>query len=237
MAAAYSAIASPAPAAGQRQRRQRGLAGTLFACALLCASRAFVGGSGRMAAVGRDMARAPMRVNIFEGLQAAFSGLPADKQANRDANTEVSFGARAQREASDASRVVECDMPLGIEFEEKEEGNIYIKRVDPSSSAYERGVRPGALLCMVSATFGDDMWNARGVGMRQVNTVITTRYGASIKLALEKEDTNFLDGFFRSFKGPEMSDADKKKKETSLLAEFEKTENELGGKNMWNPFR
>ena len=70
-------------------------------------------------------------------------------------------GTKASRDADDPSRVVEVTIPLGIDFEERDGGDIYIKSVDKSSDAYAQGIRPGAQLVMISATFGDEMWNTR----------------------------------------------------------------------------
>mmetsp|Transcript_1715 Transcript_1715/g.2337 ORF Transcript_1715/g.2337 Transcript_1715/m.2337 type:complete len:182 (-) Transcript_1715:4-549(-) len=130
-----------------------------------------------------------------------FDGLPnlnplSDGEEKDGQNPENRYSAR---EAGDASRVVEVDMPLGVEFEEKEERNIYVKSVDPSSDAFAKGVRPGAQLVMVSATFGDEMWPTREVGMTQLSTVIRSRFGSTMKLALEKEDRNILQSFFEQF--------------------------------------
>ena len=40
-------------------------------------------------------------------------------------------------------------------------------------------------MTMCSATFGDEMWSTRGVGLTRVLAAIRVRAGATVKLALE----------------------------------------------------
>lgn len=170
-----------------------------------------------------------MRVNIFDSFQLPkFGG---------DALDPEEIGTRAQRMADEStSRVVECNMPLGIQFEERDGGDIYIKSADEDSDAYDQGVRPGAQLVMLSATFGDEMWNAKGVGMTQFTTVVNSRFGSTMKLALEKEDKNLLSGFFAAL-APQLSAEEQKRKIASLEDEFEREEARLENTKLWNPFR
>lgn len=146
-------------------------------------------------------------------------------------------GTRAARQPEDSSRVVEVNMPLGIEFEEREGGDIYIKSVDKSSDAYAQGVRSGAQLVMISATFGDEMWSTRGVGLKQFITVVNSRFGGTTKLALEKEDQNVIQAFMEAFApapAPQMDE----KKQNDLEKIFDEEEEKLkNGPGMWNPFR
>lgn len=188
---------------------------------------------------GRAANRTALRVNMFEGFQnlVKFGNSEPDPQ---ELNT------RSARQADEStSRVVEVNMPLGVQFEEKERGDIYIKSVDKNSDAWEQGVRPGAQLVMVSATFGDEMWNTRRVGMTQLMTVVNSRFGSTMKLALEKEDKNLLNTFFEAFSqvAPKESQADVDKKQKKLESVFEEEERKLkekdplAGVNGWNPFR
>ncbi len=134
------------------------------------------------------------------------------------------------------SRTVEVSMPLGIEFEEKDGGDIYIKSVDKSSDAYAQGVRPGAQLVMISATFGDEMWNTRNVGLTQFFTVLNSRFGSTMKLALEKEDQNVLAAFMDAFKPAPPPEVDEKK-QADLEAMFDEEEEKLKkSPGLWNPF-
>mmetsp|Transcript_50657 Transcript_50657/g.141852 ORF Transcript_50657/g.141852 Transcript_50657/m.141852 type:complete len:219 (+) Transcript_50657:210-866(+) len=189
--------------------------------------RAFVGGNLRGA--DRVITHIARSVNVLPDFEFPNFG------GSKDDPTD---DPRTRRNADEStSRVVECNMPLGVDFEERGGGNIFVKNVDPSSDAFSQGVRPGAQLVMVSATFGDDMWNARGVGMTQLNTVIASRFGATIKLALEQEDKNILSSFFPALAPKKESAEAEKKKQAELASIFDKEEDKLKGKNMWNPFR
>merc|ERR1719198_196319 len=170
-----------------------------------------------------------MKVNLFEGLPSINFGEKFDAEE---------AGTRSARLAdTENSRLVECNMPLGVGFEERNGGDIYIKSVDPDSDAYAQGVRPGAQLSMISATFGDEMWNAERVGMTQFMTVLNSRFGSTISLALKKEDSNFIQSFFDSLTPKKPETAEDKKKQANLQAEFEATEKALEDKSFWNPFR
>eukprot|EP00933_Yihiella_yeosuensis_P023562 TRINITY_DN18353_c0_g2_i1.p1 TRINITY_DN18353_c0_g2~~TRINITY_DN18353_c0_g2_i1.p1 ORF type:complete len:215 (+),score=42.60 TRINITY_DN18353_c0_g2_i1:118-762(+) len=172
--------------------------------------------------------RTSLRVNLFDGFQKAV----------RDANEKMS-GAPIMDDAT-PPRIVEVELPLGVEFEERDGGDIYVQEVDPSSNAYAQGVRKGAQLVKMSATFGDEMWSTRKVGMMQFQTVLDSRFGNSIRMALTKEDQNILRDLFDKIakergSGPDVDE--EKAKMDQLEAEFNKGERELDGKNMWNPFR
>jgi len=183
----------------------------------------------------RASARHPqvaVQYSIFDGLPNLN---PLSEGEEKDG--DVKDNKYSAREASEASRVVEVDLPLGVEFEEKEEGNVYVKTVDERSDAFAQGVRPGAQLVMVSATFGDEMWPTRGVGMTQLGTVIRSRFGSTIKLALEKEDRNLLQSFFEQFQSKPQEKEVSADKQAALMDEFERAEKGLEDKNYWNPFR
>lgn len=93
---------------------------------------------------------------------------------------------RAKRSADAGDRMVELRMPLGIELDEDKEGNVFVKKVEPNSRAAKTGmVFEGDYVVMVSATFGDDMWSARGVGLNRVLVTIKSRNSKPVKLVLE----------------------------------------------------
>jgi len=177
-------------------------------------------------------ARAPSQVqrrySIFDGIN-----LPSVGGPEQDPD-EV--GTRSQREVDSGARLVECSLPLGIEFEEKDGGDIYIKNVEQGTDAWEQGVRPGAHLTMLSATFGDEMWSARKVGMTQFYQTLNSRFGNTISLALEKENQNVLSSFFASFAPKPETEEDKKRK-ANMGDVFEREEAKLQDKSFWNPFR
>mmetsp|Transcript_12598 Transcript_12598/g.23687 ORF Transcript_12598/g.23687 Transcript_12598/m.23687 type:complete len:210 (+) Transcript_12598:68-697(+) len=203
-------------------RRVPGLA----VVALLCSQVAFVGPRG---APSPRTPRTPLRVKVFD--------IPF---LNSEPEQDPDLGTKGARQADESSaRVVEVSMPLGLEFEERSGGDIYIKDVDKASDAYAQGVRPGAQLVMISATFGDEMWNTQGVGMTQFLTVLNSRFGSNMKLALQKEDQNVLAAFMEAFKppAPSSSPEEEEKKQENLEAIFEEEEKKLQeGGGMWNPF-
>lgn len=93
---------------------------------------------------------------------------------------------RAKRQASVSDRVVELRRPLGVVLEEDEDGNVYVDAVAPKGNAARTGmVKEGDIVTMVSATFGDQMWSCRGVGLTRVLAAIRVRAGPNVKLALE----------------------------------------------------
>jgi hypothetical protein len=54
------------------------------------------------------------------------------------------------------------------------------------SSKYDiQKVREGDVVTMCSATFGNEMWSTRGVGLTRVLAAIRVRSGSTVKLALE----------------------------------------------------
>eukprot|EP00930_Biecheleria_cincta_P074168 TRINITY_DN61373_c0_g1_i1.p2 TRINITY_DN61373_c0_g1~~TRINITY_DN61373_c0_g1_i1.p2 ORF type:complete len:252 (+),score=57.46 TRINITY_DN61373_c0_g1_i1:71-757(+) len=189
----------------------------------------------------RAPSRTAMRVKVFDiPIPAFFSN---DEE---DSAPAQSTGGRVDEKTG--SRVVEVQMPLAVEFEERQGGDIFIKTVAEDSDAWAQGVRPDTQLVEVSATFGDEMWNTRGVGMKQFTTVVNSRFGGTIKLALksgeEKKNilSNFLDGFSSGSKkqeeaAPKESKEDFEQRQRNLLIEFEREEARLADKDMWNPFR
>jgi len=190
---------------------------------------AFVGGSPKTTA-----SRVPARVNIFGDFNLpSIGGQDVDKEE---------LGTRSARVADEAnSRVVECALPLGLKFEEKDGGDIYIKAVDESSDAYFQGIRPGAQVVMVSNTFGDEMLSTKNVRMTQFLQVLQSRFGNTVRLALEKENKQAASNFWEQFapKKPQ-TEAEKKQeaqRNANMAATFEEEEAKLADKNFWNPFR
>uniref|UniRef100_A0A7S3HSD3 PDZ domain-containing protein n=1 Tax=Spumella elongata TaxID=89044 RepID=A0A7S3HSD3_9STRA len=172
---------------------------------------------------GRPAPKTALRYNIFEN--------PFDFDSGADSLNPDEVGTLSQKQVDGESREVECRLPLGVQFEERDGGDIYIKTVAQDSDAFSQGVRPGAQLTMISATFGDEMWQARKVGMVQFQTVLNSRFGSTIKLALAKESKNFLTDFFSSL-APAPAPMTAKKQE-SLMSEFERQEKDLEGKNFF----
>jgi C-terminal processing protease CtpA/Prc len=93
---------------------------------------------------------------------------------------------RAMRSAGADDRVVELRMPLGMELDEDENGNVFVKSIEKNGRADKSGmVFVGDYVAMASATFGEDMWSCRGVGLSRVLSVIKMRNTKPVRLVLE----------------------------------------------------
>jgi len=110
-------------------------------------------------------------------------GAPLSMAVNNDAFAKAN---RAVRQMGADDRSVELRMPLGLELDEDAEGNVFVKSIDKNGRADKSGkVFVGDRVAMVSATFGDDMWSARGVGLNRVLVSIKSRNSKPVKLVLE----------------------------------------------------
>lgn len=115
-------------------------------------------------------------------LTCALRIIPSMKVEN-DAFTRAN---RAARSAGADDRIVELRLPLGIELDEDKEGNVFVKSIDKNSRAEKSGlVFVGDIVAMTSATFGDDMWSCRGVGLSRVLASIKVRNTKPVRLVLE----------------------------------------------------
>lgn len=93
---------------------------------------------------------------------------------------------RSARKPGPNDRVVEVNKPLGLVLEEDERGNVYVKQVQRGGNAARSGkIEEGDLISMISATFGDEMWSARGAGLGMIMQAIKVRQGTTVKLVLE----------------------------------------------------
>jgi len=132
--------------------------------------------------------------------------------------------AKASRSASVNDRVVELKRPLGIVLDEDEEGNVFVAVVAPKGNAARSGmVKKGDVVTMTSATFGDQMWSCRGVGLSRVEAAIRVRAGPTVKLALEStnEKTNKVANTTKNIKAAEEARAKAQAKRDGLLKELE----------------
>ncbi|KAL3132470.1 hypothetical protein ABBQ32_009020 [Trebouxia sp. C0010 RCD-2024] len=115
--------------------------------------------------------------------QAAFS---VSKQVTRRQShlrsaTEVK-NEESQTDASDDGMLkegevyeVELVKPLGIRFARGSDGGAYVTRSDPNLGNTDTMVQPGDKILKVSASFGNDIWDAINYG--QVMYAIKTRNG------------------------------------------------------------
>ena len=137
---------------------------------------------------------------------------------------------RAKRQADPGDRIVELRMPLGIELDEDKEGNVFVKKVEPSGRAAKSGkVFEGDYVSMVSATFGDDLWSARGVGLNRVLVSIKSRNTKPVTLVLEAKN-EAEEKKRRAIAFKELTDEEKrikKEKDDALLLEMEADDEKL----------
>ncbi|KAK4529818.1 hypothetical protein CCYA_CCYA02G0675 [Cyanidiococcus yangmingshanensis] len=97
---------------------------------------------------------------------------------------------RAKRALSDKDVYAVVRKPLGLTLAERDDGMVYIAAVDPAGNAAETGVfRPGQVVTAVSATFGDEVWSVRGVGLDRVLKSIKVRSGDYVTIVVEDERT------------------------------------------------
>merc|ERR1712166_217698 len=82
--------------------------------------------------------------------------------------------------------------PLGIILEEGDDGMVFIAKIDPAGNAALSGfdIRVGDIITAVSATFGDEVWSTRGIGLDRVLKSIKIRSGDFVTLVLEAIDEN-----------------------------------------------
>lgn len=93
---------------------------------------------------------------------------------------------RSARQAGADDRTVEILLPLGLELDEDKEGNVFVKSIEKNGRAERTGkVFVGDIVAMASATFGDEMWSCRGVGLTRVMATIKSRNTKPVKLVLE----------------------------------------------------
>merc|ERR1719247_1732118 len=83
-------------------------------------------------------------------------------------------------------------LQLGLKFRESFGKAVYIDQIIPGTEAArlerEGKIKKGDEVTMVSATFGDEMWSARGVGKYRLEKSIAVRQGATISFVVENSD-------------------------------------------------
>ena len=78
---------------------------------------------------------------------------------------------------------------LGLKFRESFGKAVYIDKIIPNTEAarlkQQGKIKEGDEVVMVSATFGDEMWSARGVGKYRLEKSIAVRQGMTISFVVE----------------------------------------------------
>jgi len=131
-------------------------------------------------------------VNAFGLVAPTFSRIvSAESKASSSAlsmglNEDLMKSSRSARSAGNDDNVVELTRPLGLVLNQDDDGNVYVETVAPRGNAARTGrVKEGDIVTMCSATFGDDMWSTRGVGLTRVLAAIRVRAGPKVKLVVE----------------------------------------------------
>lgn len=138
--------------------------------------------------------------------------------------------ARASRQAGADDRVVELRRPLGLVLNEDPDGNVYVETVAPRGNAARSGlVNEGDIVTMCSATFGDQMWSCRGVGLTRVLAAIRVRAGPTVSLVFEtsSEYKGRSQASTKAAKAAEEARAKAQQKRDQLLEELERDEKRL----------
>jgi len=105
---------------------------------------------------------------------------------NSDFNGDFMRREREARGAGNEDNVIELRRPLGLILKEDKDGNVFVDTIAPRGNAARvGGIKEGDVITMCSATFGNDMWSTRGVGLTRVLAAIRVRAGNTVKLAFE----------------------------------------------------
>jgi len=137
---------------------------------------------------------------------------------------------KQKRAAGVGDRIVDLKRPLGIVLEEDEDGNVYVDAVAPKGNAARTGmVKEGDIVTMCSATFGDQMWNCRGVGLTRVLAAIRVRAGPNVKLVFEStnEKNSKWENTAKSMAQAEEARKRAQAKKDDLLSELEDDEKKV----------
>lgn len=119
---------------------------------------------------------------------AVSSAFPRTSTAVRMAadDDDLIRSSKSKRYADVDDNIVELKRPLGLVLDQDENGNVYVETVAPRGNAARTGmVKEGDYVVMCSATFGDQMWSTRGVGLARVLNAIKVRAGPTVKLVFE----------------------------------------------------
>lgn len=93
---------------------------------------------------------------------------------------------------------------LGLKFREAFGKAVYIDKIIPGTEAarlkQQGKIKEGDEITMVSATFGEEMWSARGVGKMRLEKSIAVRQGMTISFVVEETTKKQL-GFMKDLDG------------------------------------
>lgn len=96
---------------------------------------------------------------------------------------------RSRRVVGANERSVVLQKPLGLVLEEGQDGMVFVAEIDRDGNAFDSGeVAEGDVVVAVSATFGEEVWSTRGVGLDRVLKSIRIRAGDFVTLVLESPE-------------------------------------------------
>lgn len=142
--------------------------------------------------------------------------------------------AKVARSAGVGDRLVELKRPLGLVLQQDEDGNVYVETVAPRGNAARTNmVKEGDIVTMCSATFGDQMWSTRGVGLTRVLAAIRVRAGPTVSLVFETpgEAKRKAGNSAKAAKAAEDARIRAQMKKDKLLKELEETDDKLRKNN------
>ena len=138
--------------------------------------------------------------------------------------------SKGKRSADVNDRVVTLNKPLGVVLNQDENGNVFVETLAPRGNAARSGlVKEGDYVVMCSATFGDELWSTRGVGLSRVLNAIKVRSGNTVQLVLENSSDSKRKaiGTAKAARAAEEARERAQKKRDALLEELERDEQRL----------
>mmetsp|Transcript_2084 Transcript_2084/g.4515 ORF Transcript_2084/g.4515 Transcript_2084/m.4515 type:complete len:196 (-) Transcript_2084:290-877(-) len=138
--------------------------------------------------------------------------------------------AKQSRSASSDDNLVKLRRPLGLVLEEDDNGNVFVQTVAPKGNAARTGnIKEGDIVTMCSATFGDQMWSCRGVGLTRVLAAIRVRAGPTVNLVFESTSQRKVKGAEVAKQVQAAKDAQERaqKKRDVLMKELESDEKDF----------
>lgn len=147
-----------------------------------------------------------------------------------DSDDDFMRWAKQSRSADSGDNLVELKRPLGLVLDQDDNGNVFVQTVAPKGNAARSGlVKEGDIVTMCSATFGDQMWSTRGVGLTRVLAAIRVRAGPTVSLVFESTTQRKVKGADVAKQAQAARDAKERaqKKRNELLQELELDEKKL----------
>jgi len=119
-------------------------------------------------------------------------GVLSTLRAEYNYNIFLNGNDRAKRGVTNEDRYAIIRKPLGVILEEGADGMVFIANIDPNGNAAKSNfdIRIGDIVVAVSATFGDEVWSTRGVGIDRVLKSIKIRAGDFVTIVLENSEEN-----------------------------------------------